>query len=51
LSASDVFTPNGLLALVLAPFGTALILTMLLAMFGHDFIGERRARQISGTGT
>jgi hypothetical protein len=41
------FVPNGLLALVLAPYGTGLILTMLLAMFGADFIGERRAREVS----
>jgi hypothetical protein len=39
--------PNGLLALVLAPYGTGLVLTMLIAMFGHDFIGERRAREAS----
>lgn len=39
--------PNGLLALVLAPFGTGLVLTILLAMFGRDFIGERRAREMS----
>jgi hypothetical protein len=41
------FFPNGLLAFVLAPFGTGLVLTILLAMFGRDFIGERRAREIS----
>ena len=39
------FVPNGFLALVLAPFGTGLVLTMLLAMFRRDFIGERRARE------
>ncbi|WP_030438951.1 hypothetical protein [Actinoplanes subtropicus] len=39
--------PNGLLAFVLAPFGTGLVLTILLAMFGRDFIGERRARELS----
>ena len=38
------FVPNGLLAFVLAPFGAGLVLTILLAMFGRDFIGERRAR-------
>jgi hypothetical protein len=41
------FFPNGLLALVLAPYGTDLILTTLLAMLGRDFIGERRAREVS----
>ena len=41
------FAPSGPLALVLAPYGTGLILTMLLAMFRRDFIGERRARQFS----
>jgi|SRR5882724_11927615 hypothetical protein len=39
------FVPNGFLALVLAPLGTGLVLTMLLAMFRRDFIGERRARE------
>jgi hypothetical protein len=43
------FVPNGVLALVLAPYGTGLVLTMLLAMFSHDFIGERRAREVSAT--
>ena len=43
------FAPNGLLALVLAPYGTGLILTMLLAMFRQDFIGEHKARQMSKT--
>ncbi|MFI7601988.1 hypothetical protein [Actinoplanes sp. NPDC049681] len=41
------FVPNGLLALALAPYGTGLIATMLIAMFGRDFLGERRAREIS----
>lgn len=41
------FVPNGLLAFVLAPFGAGLVLTILLAMFGRDFIGERRARELS----
>jgi hypothetical protein len=39
--------PSGFLALILAPFGTGLVLTMLVAMFGRDFIGERRARRLS----
>ncbi|MEU4245579.1 hypothetical protein [Actinoplanes sp. NPDC026619] len=41
--------PNGLLALVLAPYGTGLVLTMLLATFRRDFIGENSAREFSGT--
>ncbi|MCU7727852.1 hypothetical protein ODJ79_29395 [Actinoplanes sp. KI2] len=45
------FFPNGLLALVLAPYGTGLVLTILLAMFGRDFIGERRAREMSKPST
>lgn len=45
------FVPNGVLALILAPYGTALVLTMLLAMFSHDFIGERRAREVTATTT
>jgi hypothetical protein len=39
--------PSGPIAFVLAPFGTGLAITMLLAMFGRDFIGERRAREAS----
>jgi hypothetical protein len=42
--------PSGVLALVLAPYGTGLVLTLLLAMFGRDFIGERRAREMSRGG-
>jgi hypothetical protein len=41
------FVPNGLLAFVLAPFGTGLVLTVLLAMVGRDFLGERQAREMS----
>ena len=41
------FFPNGLLAFVLAPFGTGLVLTILLAMVGRDFLGERQAREMS----
>jgi hypothetical protein len=41
------FFPSGLLALVLAPFGAGLVLTVLLAMLGRDFLGERRAREVS----
>lgn len=47
--APRTFVPSGVLALILAPYGTGLVLTMLLAMFSHDFIGERRAREISTT--
>jgi hypothetical protein len=39
--------PSGALAFVLAPFGVGLVLTILVAMFGRDFIGERRAREAS----
>jgi hypothetical protein len=39
--------PSALIALVLAPFGTGLVLTMLVAMFGRDFLGEDRARRLS----
>jgi hypothetical protein len=41
--------PVGPLAFVLAPFGTGLVLTMLVAMLGRDFIGERRAREAGQT--
>ncbi len=47
--APRTFAPSGLLALVLAPYGTGLIATILIAMFGHDFIGERRARDITAS--
>jgi hypothetical protein len=47
--APRTFAPNGLLALILAPYGTGLVLTMLLAMFAPDFIGERRAREVSAS--
>lgn len=47
--APRTFVPNGLLALVLAPFGTGLIVTILVAMLGRDFIGERRAREVSAS--
>jgi hypothetical protein len=47
--APRTFAPNGLLALVLAPYGTGLIAVMLIAMFRHDFIGERRARDITAS--
>jgi hypothetical protein len=39
--------PNGILALVLAPYGTGVLITLLIAMLGRDFLGERRARQIT----
>ena len=39
--------PNGLLAFVLAPYGAGFVLTLLAAMFGREFIGERRAREMS----
>ena len=43
-SAPTTVVPIGALALALAPFGTGLVLALLLSMFGRDFIGERRAR-------
>jgi hypothetical protein len=39
--------PSGALAFVLAPFGVGLVLSILVAMCGRDFIGERRAREAS----
>ncbi len=39
--------PFGCLALILAPFSFGLALAVLLSMFGHDFTGERRAREIT----
>jgi hypothetical protein len=45
--APRTIAANGLLALVLAPFATGLVLTTLLATFGRDFIGERSAREAS----
>jgi hypothetical protein len=44
---ATVVLPIGLLALVLAPFDTGLVLVLLLAMLGRDFLGERRARAAS----
>lgn len=46
-SAPTTVAPIGLAALALAPFGTGLVLALLLSMFGRDFIGERRARSIT----
>jgi TRAP-type C4-dicarboxylate transport system permease small subunit len=48
-STPTTVAPIGLAALALAPFGTGLVLALLLSMFGRDFIGERRARSISLT--
>jgi hypothetical protein len=42
-----VHVPSGPLAFVLAPFGTGLVVTLLIAMCGRDFLGERRAREAS----
>jgi hypothetical protein len=41
-SRPAVVAPIGVLAL--APLGTGLVLAILLSMFGHNFIGEHRAR-------
>jgi hypothetical protein len=46
-SAPTTVAPIGLAALALAPFGTGLVLALLVSMFRRDFIGERRARSIS----
>ncbi|MDT5036500.1 MAG: hypothetical protein QOE03_1685 [Micromonosporaceae bacterium] len=39
--------PVGCLAFVVTPFVVGLSLAVLLSMFGRDFIGERRAREIT----
>ena len=39
--------PSGCLALVFAPFSTGLALAVVAAMFGRDFLGERRAREVT----
>lgn len=44
---ATVTVPIGLLALVLGPFDTGLVLVLLIAMLGRDFLGERRARAAS----
>ena len=41
--------PFGCLALILAPFSFGLVLAVLLSMFGRDFTGERRAREITAS--
>jgi hypothetical protein len=46
-AATTTVAPIGALAFALAPLGTGLVLTMLLSMFGRDFIGERTARSMS----
>jgi hypothetical protein len=46
-SRRSVAAPSGVIAVVLAPFATGVVLYVLLAMFGRDFIGERRAREAS----
>jgi hypothetical protein len=46
-STPTTVAPIGLAALALAPFGTGLVVALLLSMFGRDFIGERRARSIT----
>jgi hypothetical protein len=42
-----IFVPIGPLAFILVPFDTGLCLAVLLSMFGRDFTGEARARQIT----
>jgi hypothetical protein len=41
--------PSGCLALVFAPFSTGLTFAVLAAMFGPDFLGEQRAREVTKT--
>lgn len=45
--APRVVYPAGCLAFVVAPFAFGVCLTVLGAMFGRDFIGERRAREVT----
>jgi hypothetical protein len=40
--------PSGCLAFVSAPFSVGLALAVVLSMFGHDFMGEGRAREVTG---
>jgi hypothetical protein len=39
--------PVALIAFLMGPFDTGLVLAILLTMFGHDFMGERRAREVT----
>ena len=39
--------PSGCLAFAFAPFSVGLALAVVLSMFGHDFMGEGRAREIT----
>lgn len=45
--APRVAYPAGCLAFVVAPFALGVCLAVLGAMFGRDFIGERRAREVT----
>jgi len=45
--AARVAYPAGCLAFVVAPFALGASLAVLAAMFGRDFIGERRARDVT----
>ena len=45
--APRVVYPAGCLAFVVAPFAVGICLAVLGAMFGRDFIGERRAREVT----
>jgi hypothetical protein len=47
--APRTLVPSGCLAFVLAPFGTGLCLAVLGSMFGHDFLNEGRARNVTAT--
>ena len=41
------FVPNGLLALIIAPYSAAAVITVFLGTFGRDFLGERAAREVT----
>jgi hypothetical protein len=45
--APRVVFPAGCLAFVIAPFAVGVCLAVLGSMFGRDFIGERRAREVT----
>ncbi len=47
--APRVVYPAGCLAFVVAPFALGVCLAVLAAMFGRDFIGEARARELTAT--
>ncbi len=42
-----IFFPAAVVVFLIAPFVTGLMLALLLAMLGRDFLGEHRAREIT----